>query len=123
MAGAFIYNAILENVPFMIVRLFLPSLFGAGVGFAVGMGFKHGKGRNTLVAVVIGLLAAVAADLLTFSSSSTQAWKKSPMNIHLGWIETGRGSESTLSGLLVYVIWIGEFAMLCALCIVAYVQY
>jgi hypothetical protein len=128
--GGWLYQFLIDLLPFIILGACFTLFFGFGLGLLVGLGLKWGKCRNLTLAIALG--ACVGVTGLGFSyfwayqsvKSDVMADPELAQNIggfsfgdylearvEYGWTVTskrGTGRGTSWSGGMVYVIWLIE---------------
>jgi len=65
-AGAWLYQFLVDKIPFIYVTFLVSAGFGALIGFAVGVAGKATKCRKPQLVVTMAILGAVVGDLASF---------------------------------------------------------
>jgi hypothetical protein len=131
--GGWIYQTLIDLIPYIILGALFTLIFGVLLGVLVGFGLKWGKCRNRMLAIALG--ASVGVVGLGFSYFwAYQAVKSDVMadpelreeaggqfgfgdyvgaRVSYGWRVTGRhgGGGTSWSGGFVYMIWLVEAAI------------
>jgi len=142
-ALAWLYQAIIDWIPFIYLNILATAGYGIAIGLAVGFAFRAGKGRNVPVAVAIAVVSCLAGDALSFHFAYERAVANAAGELGLGpgiaedaevrqamreavpfrdyidarvedGVTIGRaGTGLKLSGVLMWLLWIAEAGILC----------
>jgi len=128
--GGWIYQALIDLIPWIILGAIITFLFGIMLGVLVGFGLKWGKCRNRAIAIVLGVCVGITG--LGFSYFWAYQRVKSDVmsdpelvketggqfgfgdyidaRVAYGWRVTGKhgGTGTSWSGGFVYMIWLVE---------------
>jgi hypothetical protein len=154
-AGAlsWVYQALIDGIPFVYLNVLATAGYGIAVGVAIGFAFRAGKGRNLPVAIGIAVLACLLGDALSFHFAYERAVAKAAEELGLDpataskeetleamreavpfgdyikarveeGVTIGRaGGGLPIKGALMYLVWIVEAGILCVLAAGAQVAY
>ncbi|MBN2210857.1 MAG: hypothetical protein JW709_05620 [Sedimentisphaerales bacterium] len=121
-----IYGYAIFYIPFIYVSFVITLGFGAGVGYAVGLGGRLGKVRNAKVGYILGFLAGCLAEYIGWVSWLLAASDQEVLilnpKVMLDAIQmvAAEGAWSifnwTPSGILLYLIWTVEAMMIIGVC-------
>lgn len=138
---AYVYQLLIEAIPFIYANVLLALAFGALVGLAVGIALRVAKCRNmvivTFMAVLGGAVGIGAGHQFAYLNAKPEFDKTTPQEetgaqaesptfeeylafrVETGWT-TGKSGSSTrteISGAAVYAIWAVEALMVCGMAV------
>jgi len=86
MAAAYAY--LLQYIPFIIIRMFLPMAFGAGLGFVVAAMLRWQHTRNMSVSTVTAAAVALAAFYFSWCVWAFELFRQAGVQLGIGGIFT-----------------------------------
>ncbi|HEX5136861.1 MAG TPA: hypothetical protein VFY93_07815 [Planctomycetota bacterium] len=139
-ALAWIYQAVLDWIPFIYLNILATAGYGIAIGAAAGFAFRAGRGRNVPVAIAIAIVSCLAGDALSFHFAYERALAKAaeelgpeaaenaevrqamreavPFRDYIDarvedGVTVGRsGGGLRLTGILMWLVWIAEAGIL-----------
>ncbi|MCC6573792.1 MAG: hypothetical protein IT462_08375 [Planctomycetes bacterium] len=136
---AYVYQFLIELIPFIYINILLTVLFGVCIGVAAGFALRIGQCRNSMIAIFVAITGGVAGvgaghqfaymhKMVEYDDAAAAAAKVDPEDVwepltlerYLQWrVDSGwsigksNSTSTDLSGVTVYVIWAIEALVVC----------